>query len=123
MCVCVCVELHVLYISLSNIQTYIHIHSQASELNDLVSKAFKANFAKLSLKRDKKKGKKSPWSVHSNQQPQQSHDYLSPQQPQNTKVRGENEHQFVSLTCSSFFSFIFTVFVCTVHSKIARVRL
>lgn len=70
------VSLNTVIMTCSNIDFCLHI-SQANELNDLVSKAFKANFARMSLKRDKKKGKKTPWTVSSDQPQQPNH--LSPQ--------------------------------------------
>ena len=70
--------------------TYTHAHIQASELSEIVGKAFKATFAKQTLTRDKKKkkeksgggggggssssssGSSSPWTVVNHSQPSSS---------------------------------------------------
>ena len=68
--------------------THTHTHIQASELSEIVGKAFKATFAKQTLTRDKKKkkeksgggggssssssGSSSPWTVVNHSQPSSS---------------------------------------------------
>ena len=69
--------------------THTHTHVQASELSEIVGKAFKATFAKQTLTRDKKKkkeksggaggggsssssGSSSPWTVVNHSQPSSS---------------------------------------------------